>query len=52
MKTLDDGVYREKWFGKSTDTKPTDCPNSSVFYEMDTQKVFMFDKATSTWIEQ
>ena len=52
MKTLDDGVYRQIWFGKSTDTKPTDCPNSSLWYEMDKQKVYMFDAEASVWIEQ
>lgn len=44
--------------GKSTDTKPTSTidgvkiKNGSTFYEMDTQKVYMFDADASTWIEQ
>lgn len=39
--------------GLSTDTKPTDSvPNGSTFYEMDTQKVYMFDAENQLWIEQ
>lgn len=40
-------------YGKSTDEKPVyNIPNASVFYEMDTKKVFMFDGDTMTWLEQ
>lgn len=39
-------------FGLSTDTKPTNVGNASIFYEMDTKKVFMFDAAGKTWHEQ
>ena len=35
----------------STDTKPTDWENGSTLLEMDTSKVFVFDKANSTWRE-
>lgn len=39
--------------GLSSDEKPTKgVGNGSVFYEMDTQEVYMFDQATSTWIKQ
>ncbi len=40
--------------GNSSDEKPTDkkIPDGSTFYEKDTQKVFMFDAGTKTWIEQ
>lgn len=39
-----DRVYEYR--GKSTDTKPVNASieNGSVFIEMDTSKVFMFDK--------
>lgn len=46
------GGYPETLFGLSVDTKPTDVNNASVFYEMDTQKVFMFDAKNKCWIEQ
>ena len=44
--------------GLSTDAKPTDAdlkpgeiiPNGSVFLEMDTGKVFMFDYDSQTWL--
>ena len=38
--------------GKSTDEKPFDVSNASLFYEMDTKKIYMFDEETKTWIEQ
>ena len=39
-------------YGLSTDPKPTDVGNASIFYEMDTKKVFMFDEQTGVWLEQ
>lgn len=36
----------------STDTKPTDAPNASVLYEMDTKMLYMFDEQNGVWIEQ
>lgn len=42
----------EQYFGLSTDTKPESAQNASVFYEMDTHKVFMFDEQNKEWIEQ
>lgn len=46
-----------EYYGKSTDQKPVDgVKNASVFYEMDTKKVFMFDADADTgsdpWLEQ
>ena len=37
--------------GLSTDTKPTDCSNGSLFKEMDTQKVYSFDEEHKIWYE-
>lgn len=36
-------------FGLSTDTKPTDVPNASTFYEMDTAALYVFDAENSIW---
>lgn len=38
--------------GLSTDSKPTNVPNGSIFVEIDTGKVFFFNAAASTWVEQ
>lgn len=50
------------WYGKSTYTKPSyveiisgkheHIPNGAKLYEMDTQKIFMFDAETQKWLEQ
>lgn len=37
--------------GLSTDTKPTNCPNGSLWLEMNTGKIFFFDIESETWIE-
>ena len=37
-------------YGLSTDPKPTDVGNASVFFEMDTGKVFMFDAEGKRWL--
>lgn len=43
----------ETVYGKSTDTKPTGgCFNADRFYEMDTQKVFLYDEEIADWLEQ
>ena len=39
-------------YGLSTDEKPTDVGNSSMFYEIDTKKLYMFDAQNKTWNEQ
>jgi hypothetical protein len=42
--------------GLSTDTKPTttyggsNIANGSVFIEMDTEDIYFYDKASSTWV--
>lgn len=47
-------ITRETEFrGLSTDIKPTvDVPNGSIFYEMDTVEVYMFDEQNKQWIKQ
>lgn len=35
----------------STDTKPTNVPNGSEAFEMNTGKTFYFDEGTRTWID-
>ena len=37
--------------GLSTDTKPTDVGNGSVFIEIDTGTIYMFDAASKQWKE-
>jgi len=37
--------------GKSTDTKPTDVNNGSQFIEIDTGKLYFYDKETEQWLE-
>lgn len=46
------GVTPSEIYGKSTDVKPMDANNASVFYEMDTGKMFMFDEDSCEWLEQ
>lgn len=47
-----------EFFGLSTDEKPIDkingvkINNGSVFIEIDTKKVYMFDEQNKVWIEQ
>lgn len=48
-----------EFFGLSTDTKPVDefgegnkVTNGSIFIEIDTKKVYMFDAENKVWIEQ
>lgn len=43
-----------EYYGLSSDTKPTDAsvPNASTFYEMNTGKLYMFNAAARTWLEQ
>ena len=41
-----------EFFGLSTDTKPASAKNADIFYEMDTQKVSLFNEAGGTWLEQ
>lgn len=39
-------------YGLSTDEKPTDVLNASVYYEMDTKKIYLFDEQNKVWLEQ
>ena len=45
------GVTPSEMRGLSTDAKPLDVGNASVFLEMDTGKAFMFDKENKQWHE-
>lgn len=52
-----DETNNTEFYGLSTDTKPKEdisvnIPNGSIFYEMDTKKLFMYDKENMRWIEQ
>ena len=46
------GSQEIKLRGLSTDTKPMNVANGSSFYEIDTQKYYMFDETNQTWREQ
>lgn len=43
--------YVQKFYGLSTDTKPSGCVNGSKFLEMDTSKVYVYDQHGDTWNE-
>ena len=45
------GVVNE-YYGLSTDTKPVDAPNGSVFYEIDTSSEYLYDKENDEWLKQ
>lgn len=38
-------------YGLSTDVKPTNVPNGSIFVEMDTSKLYTFDADGNRWNE-
>lgn len=46
-----DHQYQIAIYGISSDEKPLHVPNATTFFEMDTSKVFIFDKETQTWYE-
>lgn len=50
---ITDARYIYEYRGLSTDTKPTDSKiaNGSVFFEIDTAKVYMFNGETRQWLE-
>jgi hypothetical protein len=51
---IEDGqiVNRIQYVGLSTDTKPTtNVANGSIFFEMNTGKIFMFNEAGDAWVE-
>ena len=37
--------------GLSTDEKPTNVENGTIFIEIDTGKIYMFDVVSKTWKE-
>ena len=39
-------------YGLSTDAKPSEIYNASVFYEMDTGKIYLYDESSKKWLEQ
>lgn len=44
--------YYVEAFGKSTDNKPDDgIVTGSVFVEVDTGKVYLYDEETDAWLE-
>lgn len=46
-------LKQAEFYGLSTDEKIIeDVPNASTFYEMDTKKIYLFDKENKRWIEQ
>lgn len=52
QKTTNTGQINE-YYGLSTDTKPaSNVPNASLFYEMDTSDIYMYDSASSEWLLQ
>lgn len=45
------GGQTNTYYGKSSDAKPVSgVPNASIFYEIDSGLLFMFDKDSQTWI--
>lgn len=46
-----DRVPRD-FIGLSTDVKPTDVPNTSSFYEMDTKAMYLYDAENKVWLQQ
>ena len=52
------GVKYVEMAGTSADSKPTTLANNitistgSVFMEVNTKKVYLFNEATSSWVEQ
>lgn len=50
------GKYRFKFFGLSTDTKPTETydnmaiANGSTFMEMDTKTLSYYDESANDWV--
>ena len=48
-----DGKYIRTYFGNSSESKPTShLADGSVFVEVDTGKVYLFNETTSAWVEQ
>ena len=53
MVTHNNASDQRVYYGLSTDEKPTgaDVANGSVFLEMNTAKIYLFDAANAQWIE-
>ena len=49
MDTLGDLNPISQFLGTSDDEKPADCPECSLFYELDTKK--MYYVSNESWIE-
>lgn len=45
-------LHPSEMYGLGSDEKPVDVANASVFYEMDTKKVYLFDGENKRWLEQ
>lgn len=51
--TMVPGNFTNEYWGLSTDEKPTVyVPNGSIYYEIDTGDMFIFDAEHSQWIPQ
>lgn len=50
----DAGKQHAEFYGLSTDDKATcdDPHNADIFYEMDTQAVYMYDQDSGNWLPQ
>ena len=44
--------YRVKIYGRHDDPKPTNVSDGSVFLEMDTTDIYMFDAVAVQWRKQ
>lgn len=54
MVTVKPSNFINEYYGLSTDTKPTfpKIPNGSIFFEMDTGDIYMWDIENGVWIAQ
>ena len=54
MITMKPGNYFNEYYGLHDDDKPADAgvPNASLFYEMDTGDIYMYDKENAQWRKQ
>ena len=51
VNNVESGNREVEYRGLSTDTKPTKVENGSVFIEIDTGKLFIYDKQNEQWKE-
>lgn len=42
----------EEWTGLSTDTKPATAYQGSIFVEVDTGKVYLYNEESGNWVYQ